>query len=313
MNKKILFHILLLLTTTVAISQDFSALWEGHFSYLNITDVSQGNDKLYASAENAVFTYDLTSNEIEKISTINGLSGETISAIHYSEIHALLIIGYENGLIEIVSDADDDILTVVDIIDKETIPPSNKRINHFNEYNDLLYISTDYGISVYDLNRLEFGDTYFIGNLGTQKIVFQTTVFNDHIYVASPTGIQKALVNSTDLIDYNQWQTINPFYWVAIATVGDKLYAIRRNRALNEIINDSFNTVFTYATIPVDMKSADGKLIVTTEDNIYVYDSDFTLLDSASLNASFDTKFTCGIIDPNDNIYIGTEQFSTLR
>ena len=38
-----------------------------------------------------------------------------------------------------------------------------KKINHFNENNGLVYISTDYGISVFDLERLEFGDTYFIG------------------------------------------------------------------------------------------------------------------------------------------------------
>jgi len=56
-------------------AQDFSALWEGHFSYLNIKDVAQGNNKVYAASENAVFTYDIETLELNKISTINGLSG----------------------------------------------------------------------------------------------------------------------------------------------------------------------------------------------------------------------------------------------
>ena len=66
----------------------------------------------------------------------------------------LFVIGYENGLIEVVIDDEEDILTVVDILDKPTIPPDRKRINHFNEYNGNLYISTQYGISVFDLAAL---------------------------------------------------------------------------------------------------------------------------------------------------------------
>ena len=143
-------------------AQDYSALWEGHFSYLNIKDVVESNEKIYAASENAIFVYDIQSTEQETITTINGLSGELISTIYYSEIFSLLIIGYENGLIEVYNESDNSVLTVVDIIDKPTIPPDNKRINHFNEYNNVIYISTDYGVSVYDLERLEFGDTYFI-------------------------------------------------------------------------------------------------------------------------------------------------------
>ena len=36
----------------------------------------------------------------------------------------------------------------------------NKKINHFNEHNGSLYISTGYGISVYNLDDLEFGEGF---------------------------------------------------------------------------------------------------------------------------------------------------------
>ncbi len=287
-------------------AQDFSTLWEGHFSYLNIKDIVQGNDKIYAAAENAVFTYDLSTNEISEISTINGLSGDAISTIHYSENSGLLVVGYETGLINIVFDSDEDVLTVVDIVDKETIPPNNKRINHFNEHDGLVYISTDFGISVYDLARLEFGDTYFIGDLGTQKIINQTTVLGDNIYSASSTGIQKAEISNPNLIDYNQWQTINASSWPAIESVGDKLYALRSNRQFYEIVNDVFTNVFTYASLPVDVKSNQDVLVVSLATDVFAYNSDFTLIDSASINSNFNTSFTCGITALNNTIYIGT-------
>jgi len=78
-------------------SQDFSALWEGHFSFYDIIDVSQGNNKIYAAAENAIFSYDIQTNEVTELTTIHGLSGELISTIKYSEAYELLIIGYKMG------------------------------------------------------------------------------------------------------------------------------------------------------------------------------------------------------------------------
>ncbi|HBR53756.1 MAG TPA: ABC transporter substrate-binding protein, partial [Flavobacteriaceae bacterium] len=107
-----------------------------------------------------MFTYDLSTEEIETLSTINGLSGELISTLYYSEQFGLLVIGYESGLIEIAIDGEENILTVVDILNKPTIPPDQKRINQFNEFNGNLYIAAEFGISVFDLSVLEFGDTY---------------------------------------------------------------------------------------------------------------------------------------------------------
>ena len=139
---KQLVSVVLLLQIFFLQAQNFENSWTGYFSYVSVKSISQGNDKIYAAAENAIFTYDLSTQEIATISTINGLSGKTITTAHYSNVYGLYIIGYENGLIEIAIDGEDNILKVVDILDKPTIPPNNKKINHFNEYNGSLYIST---------------------------------------------------------------------------------------------------------------------------------------------------------------------------
>ena len=80
--------------------QNYEAFWTGHFSYLNINKVVDADDKFYAASENALFSYDLQTNQLSTITTINGLSGELISTLHYSNEYQLLLIGYENGLIE---------------------------------------------------------------------------------------------------------------------------------------------------------------------------------------------------------------------
>lgn len=303
-----------LLTSLIASAQDFSSLWEGYFSYYNIKDVSQGNDKIYAASENAIFSYDLSTNELQTITTINGLSGETITTIHYSETYQLLIIGYENGLIEVVFDNDEEVLSVVDILDKETIAPNLKRVNHFNENDGKIFISTNYGISVYDLVRLEFGDSYFIGAGGSQIQVNQTTVFGDYIYAACGNGsaIKKATLSNPNLIDYQQWQSIGSGDYVAIQTVDNKLYVVSLNRTIYELINDNLIQRFVYQDLPLDTREANNNLIITTNNNVYVYDSGFNLISSASTNQDFITNFTSATIS-NEHIYIGTTSFGVLK
>ncbi len=295
-------------------AQDFSALWTGYFSYYNIKQVSQSSTKIYAASENAIFVIDVATNEIKELNTVNGLSGETISTIYYSEVYQLLVIGYENGLIEIVFDNNDTILTVVGILDKVTIPSSNKKINHFYGFGNKIYIATNYGISVYNLERLEFGDTYFIGGGGSQIAVNQTTVFGDYIYAAcyGGNGILKAQVSSPNLIDYNTWQTVTTGDFMAIETVENNLYTVNTNRQIFRITNDVLNPLFQYSTIPYDVRNVAGQLMVTTASNVFVYSSDFTLISQVALSTAFNTTYTTATTDAT-NIYIGTTDFGILK
>ena len=217
-------------------AQNFESEWTGHFSYVSIQAISQGNDKIYAAAENAVFTYDLSTEEITTISTINGLSGNLISTLYYSEQFGLLIIGYENGLIEIVIDGEENILTVVDILNKPTIPPDQKRINQFNEYEGNLYIATQFGISVFDLALLEFGDTYFIGDGGAQINVTGTAVTNEFIYAMTQgSGIRRALVTADNLIDFEEWSQIAGGSYLGAVVAGNQVFTSNTNQLFSVV------------------------------------------------------------------------------
>ena len=154
---KHLFWILGLWCMGQTYAQDYQDTWTGFFSFVSIKDVAQSEDRIYVASENAVYSFDIWSGDIETLTTINGLSGESITEIHYSQTYGLLMIGHDNGLIELLSDNSDQVVQIVDILEKPSIPPNIKRINHFYEYGAQLYIATDYGISVYDLNALEFG------------------------------------------------------------------------------------------------------------------------------------------------------------
>ena len=84
-------------TFSLVAQVDYSDAWEDFFLYNNVKDLIKVENMLYALTDNATFTYDFETQETEKLSSIQGLSGETTSAIHYSTETDRLVIGYENG------------------------------------------------------------------------------------------------------------------------------------------------------------------------------------------------------------------------
>ncbi len=309
-------YILLLLLSFFSFlgnSQNFEDTWEGLFSYVSVKAISEGNDKMYVASENSIFTYDLTDQTVTTISTIQGLSGEDISAIHYSEDFGLLLVGYENGLMDIIIDGEENILVVVDILEKPTIPPDSKGINDFYEYEGRVYISTQFGVSVYDLDRLEFGDTYFIGTQGAQVNITQTTVLPPYIYAASDVqGVKRALVEADDLIDFQNWNDIGGGNVRGVQTLGGKVYIARAFNQVSEYVEGSgFQFLMNFNTSIQDFEVHDGILAVTTREGMFAYGPDFSLLSSVGAVPEFEYASQSGFVY-NNNFFIGTINLGML-
>ena len=307
--KKNIFALLFLFAFSTVFSQS-QQLWKGYFSYNEIKDLSESPDKIYAASENALFTKNNFSGEIKTYNTIDGLSGQTISAMYHSETFKKTIFGYENGLMVVRNEIDGSVLNVVDIINK-AIPKNVKKVNHFMEYQGILYVSCDFGIVQYNLATLQFGDTYFIGNGGSQIIVNQTAVFEGKIYAATQNfGIRNALLTNTNLNDFNQWTTMDGNGWKGIASFDDKLLAITWNGNIQKFQSGVFVNQSSVAQNPVDFRVNDNHLIVTTQNHVYVYNSNLSqILDinSTQITAENSIVFSCAtVID--EKVFLGTKE-----
>ena len=311
--KKVVFFIFLAFNITMA--QDFTDSWEGLFSFTTIVDIDESSSAVYAASENAVFVYDLSSRTFTTLTTVNGLSGDEISQIHYSEDKALLVIGYENGLLQIV-DQNGDVTDVVAIKDKQVIPPDNKKINEFLESGDLIYIATDFGIAIYNLDRLEFDDTYFIGNNGEQVPVSSLEIFSGFLYAATldaSNNIRRAPITDPFLIDFMNWQQVNTDVWDEVIAFDTGLFAVTVGGALASFNGTSFvNSGTQFQSRVLDASSTDAYLVFTLNDEIRIYDTalnQFLALNNIN-GESFD--FTQAIIVGND-IFIGTQVNGMIR
>ena len=155
--KKRLPYFVFLITMQIGFAQS-NLLWQGYFSYNEIKDISESPITIFAASENALFSKNTTTNQIKTTNTIDGLSGETISSLYYSTTTNKTLVGYKNGLMIVINESDGSMLNIVDIINKQ-IPSNIKKINHFMEYEGIVYVSCDFGIAQFNLATMLFGDT----------------------------------------------------------------------------------------------------------------------------------------------------------
>lgn len=305
-NSILLF--LLFFAFQVSFSQS-NLLWKGYFSYTEIKDLSESPTKLYAASENALFSKNLNTNDIKTTNTIDGLSGQTITALYHSVTFNKTMVGYENGLLIVINEADGTMLNVVDIINK-SLPPNIKRVNHFMEHDGIVYVSCDFGIVQYKLATLEFGDTYFIGPAGEEVKVFQTTVFNNEIYAVTQfNGIRKAAISNPNLNDFAQWQLFDGGFWNGIVTFNDQLIGMSTNNRLYRYNGSSFIEIANINQTGLDIRATADGLIVTTLNHVYVFNT--TLGQIVHIQntqvTEFPVTFSCATII-NGVIYIGTNE-----
>ena len=297
-----------ILSIPLCISQN----WNGHYSYHNSIDTSIGNGKIFTASENAIYIYSTQDDQLSIITTIDGLSGDFISNIYYSTNFNKLIIGYENGLIQIVDFNNDNILTIYDIIEKTTIPPNKKKINEFTEVDNIIYISTDYGVSLYDLNSLEFGDSLFIGEGGTQQQVNQTIINDNFLYAVLPDfgGIKRVNLD-LDIINYQNWELVYSGDFDFILNIDDSFVFTNENNVFfNE--NGTFSQVISLSQTIKKIVINEGKIIITSEDKIFIYDTNFNLINSSIISSNFNTNFNSSELY-NNYIYVATSSKGLLK
>ncbi|MDN6280888.1 MAG: T9SS type A sorting domain-containing protein [Psychroflexus sp.] len=294
-------------------SQDFSKQWSGHFSYFDIRSLSTSSERVYAAAENAFFSYDLNSQTVEKVSSIKGLSGKEISAIHHSDAYAVTLVGYENGLIQLVMDNNQKVFTIVDIVNKQTISPPLKRINHFYEHEGRVLISTKFGVAVYDLENLEFGDSFFIGAGGSELDVKQTAVYNGNIYAATQGGgMRYAAIDDPDLVDYQVWQNIGQANWKAIEVFNNQLYALQNSNRLSQLNGTSFNLIQAYAQNVNTIIANEDRLVISLNDKVEVRDLSFNLVFYVDGFADINLEVATAVYQ-DGHLFIGDENLGLLK
>ena len=289
---------------------DYSDSWEDFYSYNNVKDFIKVDTDIYAIVDNALFKYNIINGNITKISSVNGLSGESTSSIFYSKTAEKIVIGYETGLLEII-DKKGNITIAKDIVNFNY--SGSKQINDITEFDNKLYISTSFAVVVYNIDLLQFGDTYFIGNQSSEIKVNQIKIANNIIYAATVNGIFTADVLDPNLIDYKRWTQNFTGDFVAIEVFDNEIFTSKA-RNLYTLNSNSIILQKTYSQNIRSLKASENYLTIATQRIVNVIDINSLDILSYTTNASdaFYYNLNTAYFDEN-TLFLGTLEYGILK
>lgn len=136
----------------------------------------------------------------------NGLSEVGISKISYHEKLRKLIVVYENSNIDIIDySKGKEIFNLNDI--KQKIIIGDKKIYDISFLDNKCYLSTGFGIVVFDLKEYLIRETYKIGISGENWRVNNLVFYNNKIVAATEKGIRSASLSSPNLQNFFNWSS----------------------------------------------------------------------------------------------------------
>lgn len=310
---KIRFILWLCMLTSITNAQQNKA-WRGYFSYNNIKHLVETETNIYAGSENAYFSKKILSGELQTTNTVDGLTGQGIDAFYHSKNFNLTFLGFSDGLMNLINENDRSVRTINDIRNNQGIAPNLKRINHFYEHQNFLYISCGFGIVVFNLETLKFGDTYIIGSGGSEVNVLNTTVWNEMIFATiENNGILAANLSNPNLINFASWSVFNGTTWKKTITFENELIGITFDNQLFRIQNNNQFLIENINENVIGLWATEEFLLVTTSTKVKIYNADLILqYNFQNSIISPTTLFNCATIQ-DDILYVGTSTRGLLQ
>lgn len=278
--------------------------WRSHLNYTKGKKCLIVKNKVYCVSDNGFFYVDRKDNSLVPLSKTSGFSDNFVQTLEYSREYDLLMIAYQNTLIDLLKG--NTINSLPDIYRKSVI--GKKTINHIYFYQNKAYISCSFGIVVYDISRNEIKESYIeIGENGTQIEVFATAFYKDSIFAATNSGILAASLFSPNLLDYRAWKFISSKKCSKIVNFQNTIYA-----ELDGVISSYQNGLFipfidSLVNKCVNMESSNDYLTLCFEDYIFIFNS------SLSVKTVKISGSRSAVVDPDNNLWIAHSMFGMLK
>lgn len=202
--KKILPFLLFLFTLSFNAQVISSSKWSDLFSYNNVLAIREDNGKLIAATENGIFYYTPATGELSKLSKANGLHEVKISAFDYNAETKIGLVGYANGSMDVITP--EGITYVVDIPIASGYA-GDKKINHISISGNLAVISVGYGVSIFKLDKKEFGDSSFFMVNGVYEAAKEAVIKGNLVYVVTAAGLKSHEMDVTFPI-FSSWNNV---------------------------------------------------------------------------------------------------------
>ncbi len=214
--------------------------WRLHISFSESRDIALSDNAVYCAAKNGIFYLEKDDNSLHTLTKIDGLNDADITKIDYDLLNEILAIGYSNGNVDMVTE--DAIINYPAIKNAKN---ESRTINDFLFEGSRSYISTDFGVVVFDIQKFETLEAYTnIGKDGDQLQILEAEIHNDSLFLASADGVIAGWLDpANNLQDFNNWHRFDASDGIpgslisGITTFNNHLFASLKNDGIYKYSN----------------------------------------------------------------------------
>ena len=278
MRDKIIF-ILVIIYSLSSFPQQVTN-WKNYTNMKRVSDVNFSDNVIWAATDGGVFNYSLEDNSFSVFSKADGLEGISLTSVTLDNSGNVWF-GSANGVIDIYNPDDESFSVILDIANSNQV---NRRINDLGTISDTIIVSSDFGVSLIDVNSYLFYDTFFkFGEFTTNTRVNYAFKYN-LFYVCTDEGIAIQKPGATNLSAPESWNTYNSLDGLP----SDK--ALKIVKYLNVFVAATDNGLASFDgtqwlpfipqfnnKIVSDIISAGDSLIILSKDTTYIYQNGVTV------------------------------------
>jgi len=248
----LLYSYLILLSYNI-FSQIGPRQWQDHlgFNYCN-TLTGFGSD-IVASNGNGIVKIDQTDYSSQRLNKINGLNDIGVRLLRVNPNNNKLLVIYDNCNIDVI-DADYNIKNYSEF--KLKLLSGKKIINEVTFSGKFAYLACGFGIVLFDTEKLEIKETYYIGPNGTDLEIYQLALTDSLIYAATPKGLYKINYKTKLLNNYKNW-------------IVDSLPRIPKISPIGSVVNVGGKLVAAYSPWKLDKTQNQKDTLFTSINNIW--------------------------------------------
>ncbi|MDR1876347.1 MAG: hypothetical protein LBQ84_01840 [Flavobacteriaceae bacterium] len=279
--------------------------WTDYFSYFNVKTITKVNNLLFCATENGLFSYNEATGEIKKFSRVNGLNEVKITAFAYNQDKDAMVVGYDNGKLDVIKQ--NKINLIVDIPFEQNYQ-GDKKINHIYTEGNYAVLSMDFGITIFDLERLEFKETCYFRQGFTYFKVNRSVILDNIIYAASGNGIYSHVIDGM-IPNFSAWDLYGAGINFNHITKNNTTLITESNNTVSKSddVGATWENVGFYPNLN-DIVSLPNSILIVQQNNITTLDENFINVNSTSYTDNLNTGFYS-----NGNLYAGTQLKGLLK
>ncbi len=199
-------YLILLLATAPLFAQSDAAIgdWKAYLGHYQAIQTIERDSIIYCVSHGGMYSYDLKENNFRSFSTIEGLTDVQPNSLFYHKDKDMIFLGYSDGSIDYFQ-SPDNIQHFTDIQRNDFY--TQKAIANFAGKDSFLYVATDFGAVIFDLNKAEpkFTITQILNN-PVRTPIQSLTVFEDKLWAClGDSGVFYAPINALNFSDPAIW------------------------------------------------------------------------------------------------------------